>query len=72
MPLLMCLADHDLQASSRFAACVSARAPHADIRHSPLGHFDLYTGQAFEHPAVHGVQRLDIARIVRGTVPMTG
>lgn len=48
MPLLMCLADHDLQASSTFAARVAARAPYADIRHYPLGHFDVYLGPAFE------------------------
>lgn len=48
MPILMCLADHDLQASSRFAAGIAARAPHADIRHYPLGHFDVYLGSAFE------------------------
>lgn len=48
MPLLMCLADHDLQASSRFAAGIAARAPYADIRHYPLGHFDVYLGTAFE------------------------
>lgn len=48
MPLLMCIADHDLEASARFAAGVAARAPHADVRHYPLGHFDVYTGKAFE------------------------
>lgn len=48
MPLLMCLADHDLQASSAFAARVAARAPHADIRHYPLSHFDVYLGEAFD------------------------
>lgn len=48
MPLLMCLADQDLQASSAFAARVAARAPYADIRHYPLGHFDVYLGRAFE------------------------
>lgn len=48
MPLLMCLADHDLQASSSFAAKVAARAPYAEIRHYPLGHFDVYRGDAFE------------------------
>jgi hypothetical protein len=48
MPLLMCVADHDLQASSAFAARVAARAPHADLRLYPLGHFDVYTGEAFD------------------------
>lgn len=48
MPLLICLADHDLQASSAFAARVASRAPHADLRHYPLGHFDVYRGAAFD------------------------
>ncbi|MFI7542229.1 alpha/beta hydrolase [Actinoplanes sp. NPDC049599] len=48
MPLLMCLADRDLQASSVFAARVAARAPSADIRHYPLGHFDVYLPPAFD------------------------
>lgn len=48
MPLLMVLADRDLQASSKFAARIAARAPYADIRHYPLGHFDVYLGRAFE------------------------
>ena len=48
MPLLMVLADRDLQASSTYAARIAARAPHADIRHYPLGHFDVYLGDAFE------------------------
>lgn len=48
MPLLMCLADRDLQASSRFAARVAAGASHVEIHHHPLGHFDVYLGEAFE------------------------
>ncbi|MCK2214435.1 hypothetical protein MF672_011625 [Actinomadura sp. ATCC 31491] len=48
MPLLMIVADRDLQASPRFAAAVAARAPYADLRHYPLGHFDVYTGTPFE------------------------
>jgi hypothetical protein len=48
MPLLMVLADRDLQASSKFAARIAARAPYVDIRHYPLGHFDVYLGEAFE------------------------
>jgi fermentation-respiration switch protein FrsA (DUF1100 family) len=47
-PLLMCLADNDLQASSDFAAQVAARARNVEIRHFPLGHFDVYLGAPFE------------------------
>ncbi|GAA4750941.1 alpha/beta hydrolase [Actinomycetospora chibensis] len=48
MPLLVCLADHDLQASSAFAARIAATAACVDIRHYPLGHFDVYRNPAFE------------------------
>ncbi|MFI1991046.1 alpha/beta hydrolase [Actinoplanes sp. NPDC020271] len=48
MPLLMILADHDPQASSTYAARVAARAWHADIRHYPIGHFDVYLPPVFD------------------------
>lgn len=48
MPLLMCLADRDLQTSSTFATRIAARAPNADIRHYSLGHFDVFLGRAFD------------------------
>lgn len=51
MPLLMCLADRDQQASSRFAAKVAAQAPIVEIRHYPIGHFEAYVGTAFEQIA---------------------
>ncbi len=44
MPVLMCLADHDLQASSRFAAHIASLMPNVEIRHYPVGHFDVYVG----------------------------
>lgn len=52
MPLLMCLAEHDLQASSAFAARVAARAPRAEIRHFAGGHFDVYGPTLFEQMSV--------------------
>lgn len=42
MPVLMCLADHDQQASSRYAARIAAEMPNVDIRRFPVGHFDVY------------------------------
>ncbi|HET9116926.1 MAG TPA: CocE/NonD family hydrolase, partial [Pseudonocardiaceae bacterium] len=47
MPLLMCLANHDLQASSRFAARIASRASAAEVHHYPIGHFDVYVGSLF-------------------------
>lgn len=48
MPVLMCLADHDLQASSRYAARIAAKMPAAEVRHYPGGHFDVYLDPLFE------------------------
>jgi pimeloyl-ACP methyl ester carboxylesterase len=42
MPLLVCVADHDLEASPAFALEVAARAPRGEVRRYPVGHFDVY------------------------------
>ena len=49
MPVLMCLADHDLQASSRYAALIASRIARVEIRHYPVSHFEVY------QPQVRGV-----------------
>jgi dienelactone hydrolase len=42
MPLLVCLADHDLEASPEFATWVVNQTPHGEVRRYPVGHFDVY------------------------------
>ena len=42
MPVLMCLADHDQQASSRYAASIASRMTNVEIHRYPVGHFDVY------------------------------
>lgn len=42
MPVLMCLGDHDLQASSRYAAHIASLMPRVEIRLYRVGHFDVY------------------------------
>ncbi len=42
MPLLMCIADGDVNASPRFAAYVASRAPHGQVKHYLVGHFEVY------------------------------
>jgi len=42
MPLLVCVADRDLEASPAFAIEVARRAPQGDVRRYPVGHFDVY------------------------------
>jgi fermentation-respiration switch protein FrsA (DUF1100 family) len=44
MPVLMCLADHDQQASTRFAAHIASLMPDVEIHHYPVGHFEVYLG----------------------------
>jgi uncharacterized protein len=38
MPVLMCLADDDQQASSRFAARIASRMPFVELHDYPVGH----------------------------------
>jgi dienelactone hydrolase len=42
MPLLVCVAEHDLEASPHFAAEVARRAPRGEVRRYPVGHFEVY------------------------------
>lgn len=47
MPVLMCLGDFDLQASSRYAARIASRMSNVQIRRYPVGHFDVYLDPLF-------------------------
>lgn len=42
MPLLVCVADLDLEASPAFAVEVAGRAARGEVRHYRAGHFDVY------------------------------
>lgn len=42
MPLLVCVADNDVNASPSFAVKVAQEAPHGEIKRYPVGHFDVY------------------------------
>ncbi len=42
MPLLVCVADHDENASPSFAARVAKQAPRGELKRYPVGHFDVY------------------------------
>lgn len=48
VPILMCLADRDLQASPRFAARIASLMKDVEIHRYAAGHFDVYTGALFE------------------------
>ncbi|MFN8661919.1 MAG: alpha/beta fold hydrolase [Thermomicrobiales bacterium] len=42
MPILVCVADQDLEASPTLAVEVAKRAPRGEVRHYSAGHFDVY------------------------------
>ena len=48
MPVLMCIGDHDLQASPRFAARIASLMNNVELHRYPVGHFDVYTGTLLE------------------------
>ncbi len=47
-PLLVQVAEHDLIAPVASARKAADRAPHAELRTYPVGHFDVYVGEARE------------------------
>jgi dienelactone hydrolase len=47
-PILFALADDDVITPPDLAAKAASRAPRAEVRHYPGGHFDPYVGELFE------------------------
>jgi hypothetical protein len=44
-PLLVCVADRDVAASTSLAVRAAERAPRGELRRYPVGHFDVYLGR---------------------------
>jgi dienelactone hydrolase len=47
-PALFCLCDTDSLAPADRSARLVARAPRAEVKHYPVGHFDIYIGEPWE------------------------
>ena len=47
-PLHVTICDEDSVAPAATTTRLVSRAPHAELVHRPVGHFDIYTGTAFE------------------------
>ncbi|HEX4107988.1 MAG TPA: alpha/beta hydrolase [Solirubrobacteraceae bacterium] len=47
-PLLVCVADEDSVTPPKPAVRAAQQAPHGELRRYPIGHFDIYVGDAFE------------------------
>jgi fermentation-respiration switch protein FrsA (DUF1100 family) len=48
MPLLFCIAEKETAASPALTTEMIPRAPKAEVRRYPIGHFDAYTGEWLE------------------------
>jgi fermentation-respiration switch protein FrsA (DUF1100 family) len=64
-PILFCICDTDAVAPAETALRYAATAPRGEVKRYPVGHFDIYRGEPFEH-AVRDqteflVRHLDVA-----------
>ena len=48
-PILFCVCDKDAVAPAETALRYAATAPRGEVRRYPVGHFDIYLGEPFEH-----------------------
>ena len=57
-PILFAIAEDDAITPAAFARAAAARAPHAEVRTYPGGHFDIYVGDTFERAVADQVDFL--------------
>lgn len=48
-PILFCICDEDAVAPPETARRYAATAPRGEVKRYPVGHFDIYLGEPFEH-----------------------
>ncbi len=58
-PILFCVCENDSVAPAGPTLRYAARAPHAEIKTYPVGHFDIYVGQDFERAVADQIAFLD-------------
>ncbi|MCF7547890.1 alpha/beta hydrolase [Pseudonocardia sp. WMMC193] len=58
-PILFCVCDHDSVAPAEATLRDAARAPRGEITRYPVGHFDIYAGEYFEHVLADQLSFLD-------------
>ncbi len=57
-PALFCICDQDSVAPAERSARLVGAAPHGEIKRYPVGHFDIYVGEPFEHAIADQTQFL--------------
>lgn len=71
-PLLVCVCDRDSITPPKLAVEASRAAPHGELRHYPVGHFEIYLGDPFERAVADQTaflaQHLGVAAPAAGAV----
>ncbi len=57
-PALFCICDRDTVAPAQRSARLASAAPRGEIRRYPVGHFEIYMGEPFEHAVADQTQFL--------------
>ncbi len=64
-PVLICVCDADQTTPSGPAAQMGRSAPRGEVVHYPIGHFDIYVGDAFERAVTDQVEFLQRVLVPR-------
>lgn len=67
-PILFCVADNDALTAPGLVLKAAERAPRAEVKRYPIGHFDIYVGESFEH-AVADQTDFFTRHLLGGNVP---
>jgi dienelactone hydrolase len=57
-PIMFCVCDRDSVAPAKATLRHASRAPHGEVFRYPIGHFDIYKGEAFERATADQVDFL--------------
>jgi fermentation-respiration switch protein FrsA (DUF1100 family) len=64
-PVLVCACDGDALAPATRTAELVSKAPRAEVKRYPFGHFDIYVGEPFEQAVSDQVEFLRRHLLVR-------
>lgn len=67
-PILFCIGDDDVVTPPKLALKAAERAPRAEVKRYPIGHFDIYVGEWFERAVADQTDFLE-RHLLGGTVP---
>jgi uncharacterized protein len=67
-PILFCVADNDDLTAPGLVLKAASKAPRAEVQRYPIGHFDIYVGEGFEHAVADQVDFLK-RHLLSGHVP---